>query len=204
MSRVILVSNRLPITVRREARELRVERGGGGLVTGLRGPHERSEGVWIGWPGDVSNLDDAQERTLSSLLDEMRCLPVYLTAEEVSGYYDGFSNGVLWPLFHYLLDRIPSHSQDWEVYRVVNEKFADRVARVHRPGDLVWVHDYQLALVPQMLRARIPNVRIGYFLHIPFPATEVLRTLPWREPMLEGMLGADLLGFHTFTYRSHF
>jgi trehalose 6-phosphate synthase/phosphatase len=129
---------------------------------------------------------------------------VELTGAEVSRYYDGFSNAVLWPLFHYLLDRIPPHSHDWGVYRAVNEKFADAVARVWRPGDLIWVHDYQLTLVPRMLRARLPGAAIGFFLHIPFPASEVLRILPWREQVLEGMLGADLLGFHTFTYRSHF
>jgi trehalose 6-phosphate synthase/phosphatase len=204
MARLVLVSNRLPVTVKVEGDEIALERSAGGLATGLRGPHERSGGLWIGWPGNVSSLDDEQRERLSAKLEEMRCLPVYLTADEVSRYYDGFSNGVLWPLFHYLLDRIPPHSQDWEAYRAVNEKFAEAVASVHRPGDLVWVHDYQLALVPHMLRARIPGARVGLFLHIPFPATEVLRTLPWREPMLEGMLGADLLGFHTFTYRSHF
>jgi trehalose 6-phosphate synthase/phosphatase len=190
--------------VQRDGDDLRVERSGGGLVTGLRGPHERSQGLWVGWPGDVSSLDERQQRTLSKDLEDMRCAPVYLTTDEVTRYYDGFSNGVLWPLFHYLLDRIPPHSKDWEVYRAVNEKFTDAIVAVYRPDDLVWVHDYQLTLVPQMLRARIPNARIGYFLHIPFPATEVLRTLPWREPVLEGLLGADILGFHTFRYRSHF
>jgi trehalose 6-phosphate synthase/phosphatase len=123
----------------------------------------------------------------------------------VSQYYDGFSNAVLWPLFHYLLDRIPPTSQEWEAYRSVNERFADAAAAVWRdPSDLVWVHDYQLALVPQMLRTRVPRARIGFFLHIPFPASEVLRILPWREQVIEGMLGADLVGFHTYTYRSHF
>ena len=204
MPRVVLVSNRLPLAVQIERGDPVVERSAGGVATGLRGLHERSQGLWIGWPGDVSRLDEAQSRSLLSQLEEKGCLPVSLTADEVSGYYDGFSNGVLWPLFHYLLDRIPPHSHEWEVYRAVNERFADVVASIHRPGDLVWVHDYQLALVPQMVRARVPGARVGYFLHIPFPATEVFRTLPWREPLLEGMLGADLLGFHTLRYRGHF
>ena len=204
MARVVLVSNRLPVAVQLDRGEPVVERSAGGVATGLRGLHDRSEGVWIGWPGDVSRLDAEQRAKLLSDLAERRCLPVYLTADEVTGYYDGFSNGVLWPLFHYLLDRIPPHSHEWDVYRAVNEKFADAVASAHRPGDLVWVHDYQLALVPQMLRVRVPGVRVGYFLHIPFPSTEVFRTLPWREPLLEGMLGADLLGFHTLRYQDHF
>jgi len=204
MARLILVSNRLPITMEVNGNELAVARSAGGLATGLRGAHERSGGLWIGWPGDVSRITGAQKRQLEAHLAEMRCAPVYLTAAEVSRYYDGFSNGVLWPLFHYLLERIPLHSRDWEVYRAVNEKFADAAARAYEPGDLVWVHDYQLALVPRMLRARVPGAAIGFFLHIPFPASEVVRILPWREQIIEGMLGADLVGFHTFTYRSHF
>jgi trehalose 6-phosphate synthase/phosphatase len=204
MARLILVSNRLPITVKPEGDGVVVERSSGGLATGLRGPHEQSGGVWIGWPGDVSAMTESQRAALDEHLRELRCVAVDLSSSEVSKYYDGFSNAVLWPLFHYLLDRIPPHSQEWDVYRAVNEKFADVVARVWQPGDLVWVHDYQLVLVPRMLRARIPSATIGFFLHIPFPASEVLRILPWREQVLEGMLGADLVGFHTFTYRSHF
>jgi len=204
MGRLILVSNRLPVTVRLDDREVSIARSPGGLVTGLRVPHERTGGTWIGWPGDVSQLDGAQQRSLASHLSELRCVPVHLSGEEVASYYDGFSNGVLWPLFHYLLDRIPPSSQEWDAYRAVNEKFAEVAAHVWRPGDLVWVHDYQLVLVPQLLRARIPSATIGFFLHIPFPVSEVVRTLPWRDQVLEGMLGADLVGFHTFTYRKHF
>jgi trehalose 6-phosphate synthase/phosphatase len=204
MARLILVSNRLPVTVHPAGSDVRVERSGGGLATGLRGPHERSGGNWIGWPGDVTGLDAAQLEGLKGKLRELRCTPVVLSAEEVSGYYDGFSNAVLWPLFHYLLDRIPPTSQEWDQYRAVNTKFADAVASAWQPGDLVWVHDYQLVLVPHMVRQRIPRARIGFFLHIPFPSSEVLRILPWREKVLEGILGADLVGFHTYTYRSHF
>ncbi len=202
--RLILVSNRLPVTVKVERGEVGVVTSAGGLATGLRGPHQQSGGMWIGWPGDVSRLTEPQRKKLDEELEDLRCLPVYLSSAEVSRYYDGFSNAVLWPLFHYLLDCIPPTSQEWEVYRSVNERFADAVAKVWRPGDLVWIHDYQLALVPRMLRTRVPGATIGYFLHIPFPASEVLRILPWREQILEGMLGADLVGFHTFTYRSHF
>jgi trehalose 6-phosphate synthase/phosphatase len=204
MARLILVSNRLPVTVHLKHDEVTVVRSSGGLATGLRGPHERSEGIWIGWPGDVSTLNEEQGRALATHLAELRCVPVHLTGEEVSHYYDGFANAVLWPLFHYMIDRIPLSSQEWGAYRAVNEKFADAVVQAWRPGDLVWVHDYQLVLVPQLLRARIPSARIGFFLHIPFPASELMRILPWRVQVLEGLLGADLVGFHTYTYRSHF
>jgi trehalose 6-phosphate synthase/phosphatase len=204
MGRVILVSNRLPVTVRLDHGAVSIARSSGGLATGLRVPHERTGGTWIGWPGDVSRLTPALHRALTTHLAELRCVPVYLSAAEVESYYDGFSNAVLWPLFHYLLDRIPPSSHEWDAYRAVNEKFADAAARAWQPGDLVWVHDYQLVLVPQLLRARIPSAMIGFFLHIPFPVSEVVRTLPWRDQVLEGMLGADLVGFHTFTYRKHF
>jgi trehalose 6-phosphate synthase/phosphatase len=205
MGRLILVSNRLPVTVQVDGEDFTVKPSSGGLVTGLRGPHESSGGTWIGWPGDVSGLSDDRRVSLDRQLAAMRLAPVHLTAAEASGYYDGFSNAVLWPLCHYLLDRIPPTSQEWETYRTVNEKFADAAARAWTgPEDLVWVHDYQLVLVPEMLRERVPAARIGFFLHIPFPASEVLRILPWREQVIEGLLGADLVGFHTHTYRTHF
>lgn len=204
MTRTVLVSNRLPITVRVERGELFAP-STGGLATGLRGVHQRSGGTWIGWPGDVSKLSAAQRQAVDARLAAEGFVPVHLSGREVSLYYEGFANGVLWPLFHYQLDRIPPTSHEWEVYRDVNRRFAEAAARAWRgPDDVVWVHDYQLLLVPRMLRALVPSARIGFFLHIPFPTYEVLRTLPWRDEILAGLLGADLLGFHTSPYRSHF
>src|SRR5262249_7102678 len=160
MARLILVSNRLPITVEQADGSLQVARSSGGLATGLRSPHERTGGTWVGWPGDVSHLSDQQRAQLDARLSEMRCAPVYLSTEEVESYYHGFSNAVLWPLFHYLLDRIPPTSQEFDVYQRVNEKFADAAVRAYAgPGDMIWVHDYQLTLVPQMLRQRLPAAR---------------------------------------------
>jgi len=204
MARVILVSNRLPVTPKLERNRLTIEPSPGGLATGLRTLHAQSDVVWIGSPGDVSRLSTEQRRQLDDAISESRCVPVLLTPSEIAHFYDGFSNAVLWPLFHYLLDRIPTHSHDWEVYRRVNEKFAEVTEKTYRPGDLLWVHDYQLALVPRLLRRRLPSARIGFFLHIPFPSVDVFRTLPFREAILEGMLGADVVGFHTLSYRRHF
>jgi trehalose 6-phosphate synthase/phosphatase len=204
MTRLLLVSNRLPVTLKVDGEKVLVTPSPGGLATGLRGPHEQSGGLWVGWPGDVSKLSESQRRELDAQLAALRCVPMHLSPAEVNSYYEGFSNRVLWPLFHYLLDRIPLHSRDWESYRKVNEKFADLVARSYQPGDLIWVQDYQLLLVPRMLRERIPDARIGFFLHIPFPSSEIFRILPWREALIEGMLGADLIGFHTLTYVRHF
>lgn len=177
----------------------------GGLATALRGPHERGDSLWIGWPGDAGGLDEEARAALFSRLAALRAVPVNLTAEEVSRYYEGFSNGVLWPLFHYLLDkvRVDGH-RDFGAYEAVNERFADAVAARCEPGDAIWVHDYHLMLLPEALRRRLPGARIGFFLHIPFPAPEVFRTLPWRERLLRGLLGADVIGFHTASYRYHF
>ncbi|MBI4701430.1 MAG: bifunctional alpha,alpha-trehalose-phosphate synthase (UDP-forming)/trehalose-phosphatase [Deltaproteobacteria bacterium] len=204
MSRLLLASNRLPVTVSVDKQGMRVVPSMGGLATGLRAPHTRSGGLWIGWPGDVHRLRPEQRAAVDAQLQAMGLVPIDLSAAEVQHYYHGFANGVLWPLFHYLIDRVPAASHDWEAYRQVNERFAGALADRYRAGDTVWVHDYQLALVPALLRRRIPDARIGFFLHIPFPSSEVFRILSWRAEILEGMLGADLVGFHTYAYARYF
>ena len=204
MPRLIIVSNRLPLSVIREGGEVRLEQSAGGLATGLAGPHERMGGLWVGWPGATEALSGEERARIARQLTQRRTVPVWLDPEDVRRFYEGFSNGVLWPLFHYLIDRIPLHVQDWDAYERVNRRFAEAVAAHHRPGDLVWVHDYQMMLVPKLVRELVPGARIGFFLHIPFPASEVFRTLPYREQLLEGMLGADLVGFHAAAYMRHF
>ncbi|MCY1044200.1 bifunctional alpha,alpha-trehalose-phosphate synthase (UDP-forming)/trehalose-phosphatase [Corallococcus sp. bb12-1] len=204
MARLLLVSNRLPVTVKVEKDSVSVGRSAGGLATGLSRPHERSGGLWIGWPGDVSRLTDAQRTKVEGQLAELNCVPLYLSASEVSRFYEGYSNRVLWPLCHYMLDRIPRQDRDWDAYRKANERFADLAAKHYQPGDTIWVHDYQLMLVPGLLRERLPNARIGYFHHIPFPSSEIFSTLPRRAELLKGLLGADLIGFHAVSYVRHF
>jgi trehalose 6-phosphate synthase/phosphatase len=204
MARLLIVSNRLPVTLRADERGVSLERSSGGVATGLCGPHESGDGLWIGWPGDVAAVDAARRELLDQRLAELRLVPVYLSPEAVERYYEGFSNGILWPLFHYLSNQLPLAIENWDAYEAANERFAEVVAERHRPGDLVWVHDYQLMLVPEQLRRRVPGARIGFFLHIPFPASEVFRTLPHRERLLRGLLGADLIGFHTASYMRHF
>ncbi|WP_375756674.1 bifunctional alpha,alpha-trehalose-phosphate synthase (UDP-forming)/trehalose-phosphatase [Corallococcus exercitus] len=204
MARLLLVSNRLPVTVKAEKDAVSVVRSAGGLATGLSRPHERSGGLWIGWPGDVSRLTDAQRSQVEKQLSDLRCVPLYLSASEVSRFYEGYSNRVLWPLCHYMLDRVPRQDRDWDAYRKANERFADLAAKHYQPGDTIWVHDYQLMLVPGMLRERLPQARIGYFHHIPFPSSEIFSTLPRRVELLKGLLGADLIGFHTVSYVRHF
>lgn len=204
MSRILIVSNRLPVSVKAERGGVAVSTSPGGLATGLTGPHQESGGLWIGWPGNVSGLSPVQRKQLEQRLEELRVLPIYLTDQEHDRYYRGFSNGALWPLYHYLLDKVALDPRDFAVYRRVNERFADLIAAHYQSGDLIWVHDYHLMLVPALLRERIPDARVGFFLHIPFPSSEVFRILPWRSAILEGLLGADLIGFHTLTYVRHF
>src|SRR3954453_3610219 len=205
MPRVLIVANRLPVTVSPTESGVEVQRSTGGLATGLLRPHEQSGGVWIGWSGSTEeDLSERQRKGLEQQLSDMRLVPVPLTGAQVARYYEGYSNGVLWPLFHYLLDQIPLHVRDWDAYVEVNERFADVVTQHYEPGDLIWVHDYQLLLLPQLLRRRLPDARVGFFLHIPFPSEELFRTLPERDRVLRGLLGADLVGFHTPAYLRHF
>jgi trehalose 6-phosphate synthase/phosphatase len=204
MSRVLIVSNRLPVSVVRRDSEVKLERSSGGLATGLAGVHARSGGVWVGWPGDAGDLAADEQAALAERLRQWRLAPVPLTAEEVEGFYESFCNGVLWPVLHYLVGNLPFQFPGFQLYEAVNRRFADAVMAQHRPGDLIWVHDYQLMLVPAMVRERLPDARIAFFLHVPFPASDLFRVLPFREQLLEGLLGADLIGFHTAAYMRHF
>lgn len=204
MNRLLLVSNRLPITVSEGSDGLQISESTGGLATGLRRLHHQTSGLWLGWPGDLSRLQPEQQRSALAHLKELHLAPLKASPEVFQRFYEGFSNQVLWPLFHYLLDRVHLDSSDWESYQQVNEDFAALIERHYQPGDLIWIHDYHLCLLPAMLRARLPEAKIGFFLHIPFPSAEVFRILPWRRAILEGLLGADLIGFHVFSYLRHF
>jgi trehalose 6-phosphate synthase/phosphatase len=204
MPRLLIVANRLPITVSATEGGVEVQRSTGGLATGLMRPHEQSDGLWIGWSGAPADLTAEQQAALDRELAAMRLVAVPLSADLVSRFYEGYSNGVLWPLFHYLLDQVPLQVSHWEGYVEANEAFAEVVAAHYRPGDLIWIHDYQLFLLPGLLRERLPGARIGFFLHIPFPSEELFRTLPSRDRLLRGVLGADLIGFHTPAYLRHF
>ncbi|CAN5550687.1 bifunctional alpha,alpha-trehalose-phosphate synthase (UDP-forming)/trehalose-phosphatase [soil metagenome] len=159
---------------------------------------------WIGWPGG-SFEDPARQAEVQQLLAaEHGCLPVFLSEEEVAGHYEGFSNSSIWPLLHYMPNFMRYDPAWWEHYRNANQRFADKVLELAQPGDLVWVHDYQLMLMPQMLHAAMPDLKIGFFLHTPFPSFETFRCHPKRRELIAGMLGAQLIGFHTFGYMRHF
>ena len=203
--RLIVVSNRLPVTVgvSDDDRAI-VRRSVGGLATGLREPHNRSDGIWIGWPGSLEELAPAAREDVLRRLDAQRLVPLLLSPHEEKVFYEHISNEVLWPVCHDRLDQLPLQVDGWDVYEAVNQRFAEAVAEQYREGDLVWVHDYQLMRVPALVRRMIPNARIGFFLHIPFPNPEIFFALSQRRWLVEGMLGADLIGFHTRRYRGHF
>lgn len=205
MNKIHIVSNRLPLSIKQEENGFSYTPSVGGLATGMRSIYKDFGGKWIGWSGiPTDELSDEQLQSIDDELVTESCKAVHLSAEEINLYYEGFSNDVIWPLFHYFNQNIDHRQEYWEAYIKVNQKFADKVLEVVDDGDTIWVHDYQLLLVPQMIRAKKPNVTIGFFLHIPFPSFEVFRILPWRKELIEGLLGADLIGFHTYDYERHF
>jgi trehalose 6-phosphate synthase/phosphatase len=204
IGRLLIVANRLPVTFKTTPAGIDPVPSSGGLAMGLRPWHERSQSVWIGWPGEVIDETATQRDFCDHDLFQRQMVPVHLSRDQVERSYNGFANRVLWPLFHYSIDRVPVDAPGWDAYRDVNEAFADVVMRHYSTNDTIWVHDYQLLLLPMLLRERLPHARIGFFLHIPFPCSEVFRVLPWRREILNGILGADLVGFHTFSYLRHF
>ncbi len=203
--RLILVSNRLPVTVVRKKGRLKLQQSTGGLATALASIHRVFGGLWVGWPGITS--DRVAEREWRCVEEELRrdsLIPVLISESLLEGYYNGFANRTLWPLFHYFPQYVVFDESFWDAYVRVNELFRDVVLSIARPTDIIWVHDYHLMLLPKLIREEIPDATIGFFLHIPFPSFELFRTLPWRRELLEGLLGADLIGFHNYDYMRHF
>jgi trehalose 6-phosphate synthase/phosphatase len=205
MQRIHIVSNRLPYHAAKVGDDFKFTPSVGGLATGVKSIYKHYEGKWIGWPGIAADdLHGTDQERIEHALDAENCVPVHLTQAEINDYYEGFSNETIWPLFHYFTEFAEYRQEHWDAYVRVNRKFADAVLAVAAAGDVIWVHDYQLLLVPGMIKDASPDVTIGAFLHIPFPSFEVFRVLPWRMDILKGMLGADLIGFHTYDYQRHF
>ncbi|KXJ90260.1 trehalose-6-phosphate synthase 1 [Microdochium bolleyi] len=205
--RLVLISNRLPITISKEDDgTFSYKMSSGGLVTGLSGLSKTTEFQWYGWPG--MELPDSDIETVQKQLKEKyNAQAIFIDNELADRHYNGFSNSILWPLFHYHPGEITFDESAWEAYKQVNMIFAKAIVKDLQDGDLVWVHDYHLMLLPEMLRNQLgdkKNIRIGYFLHTPFPSSEIYRILPVREALLEGLLHCDLLGFHTYDYARHF
>ncbi len=193
----VVVANRLPIDMERHPDGTTTwKRSPGGLVTAMEPLLRRRRGAWIGWPGLIDDEADTSVDVEPIVEDGLRLYPVRLTADDVEEYYEGFSNATLWPLYHDVIVKPIYDREWWDRYVDVNRRFAEVTARAAAPGATVWVQDYQLQLVPKMLRMLRPDLTIGFFLHIPFPPVELFMQMPWRTEITEGLLGADLVGFH--------
>ncbi len=211
--RLLIISNRLPVTVAREAEKLSFRPSVGGLVTGFNGYVRSLQGstsevtgyIWAGWPGGA--VPD-QEKALvrGRLLKKYNCYPVFVPVDSMDKFYLGFCNSTIWPLFHYFPSNTVYNADSWTQYERVNEIFRDAILEMAQPDDIIWVQDFHLMLLPGLLRKELPKARIGFFLHIPFPAYEIFRLLPsdWRRSILNGLLGADVVGFHTHDYTEYF
>jgi len=187
---LVIVANRLPVDrVTNPDGSTGWRPSPGGLVTALEPVMRSNDGAWIGWPGGT------EEELEPFVADGLTLVPVPLSGAEIEEFYEGFSNATLWPLYHDVVAKPEFHREWFDSYRVVNRRFAEKAAEVAAENATVWVHDYQLQLVPSMLRELRPDLRIGFFLHIPFPPAELFQQLPWRRQLLEGLLGADLVGF---------
>jgi trehalose 6-phosphate synthase/phosphatase len=200
--RLLIVANRLPWTVRIDGEAAWLSPSSGGLVTGLSSVQSEWGGIWIGWPGIAAGATGANHPAIERQLRQPNIRTVSLSQADIAGFYQRFANGVLWPAIHDMPVEAGS-AADWRSYRAANLRFADAVTREVRPGDRIWIHDYQLMLLPRILRERIPSLSIGFFLHTPFPATGFAAVSQARA-LLEGVLGADVVAFHTRAYVERF
>ena len=204
---IVIVSNRLPFILGKNKNgKTEVKKGAGGLVTAMAPVLKNRKGTWVGWPGYVeeTDIDDNLLAAVESEATGYRVQPVMLSAEELKMYYEGFSNSIIWPLFHDATDKCVFLPDYWQSYKKVNRKFASSVAQIARPSDFLWVHDYQLILVGEHLRKMSLKNRIGFFLHIPFPPVDTFARCPWRKEILSAMLEYDILGFQTAQDKHNF
>lgn len=206
MSRTIIISNRLPVKITKNKGKYSLKASEGGLATGLGDAYKNGNMLWVGWPG--IDIPPEDQPLITEKLAKSNLVPVYLTQEEINLYYEGFSNEVLWPVFHYLVTYARFEQVYWDSYVSVNEKFATATQTIFSEGDKIWIQDYQLLCLPALLREhlreRLSDTTIGFFQHIPFPSFEIFRLIPWRDKLIDGMLGADLIGFHTYDDVRHF
>ena len=206
MQRLLIVSNRLPVSIEKRKSDFLFRPSAGGLATGLGSFYKSYDSLWIGWPGITWDKTRNNERKEieGRLRSKFNCLPVFLTQNQIEKYYHGFSNKTVWPLFHYFIQYVIHNKGFWETYKRVNELFSEEVLGIAKEGDTIWIHDYHLMLLPALVRQKLPNATIGFFHHIPFPSFEIFRLLPWRREIAEGLVGAEVIGFHTDDYTRHF
>ncbi len=203
--KLFIVSNRLPINLQKKRGEINYIPSVGGLATGLKSFYKIYESIWLGWPGIALNkIKKERDIIKNKLISDYRCYPIFLSQKDVETYYQGFCNKTIWPLFHYFTQYAIYDNALWKGYVKVNKLFCEAILTLAQDPDIIWIHDFHLMLLPQMIREKLFDVTIGFFLHIPFPSFEIFRLLPWRKDLLRGLLGADLIGFHTYDYTRHF
>ena len=204
-NRLVVVSNRLPLTLRKTNGHWSSEKSSGGLVSAMTPLLQKTTGIWIGWSGETEEADGEERRAVFQEWERSEhCFAIELSASVAKGFYEGYANQTLWPVFHCFPSRLRFDAKGWDSYVEANRTFCRAVVDRYQPGDLVWVHDYHLMLLPQMLRTALPDAAIGFFLHIPFPPAEIFPILPRREELLQGLLGADLLAFQTHSHVQQF
>jgi len=208
---LIIISNRLPVTFEINEKDISLKESVGGLATGissylasLKGGTNNKDYKWIGWSG--MQISDNMVTQLNGQCNKYNIHPVRIDENIMDDFYNGFCNKIIWPLFHYFPSYVHYNEDYWSKYIKVNEIFSEEVIKIAKNSDHIWIHDYHLMLLPGLLRKELPNLKIGFFLHIPFPSYELFRLLPkeWRNGIIEGLLGADLIGFHTFDYARDF
>jgi trehalose 6-phosphate synthase/phosphatase len=206
MNRLLIVSNRLPVTIQKKKGKLYFNQSVGGLATGLGSFYQSFNSKWVGWCGIPSERISLEEKKIieTKLEQEYSSYPVFLSKRDVELYYGEFCNKTLWPLLHGFTQYVTYERNSWRAFEKVNKVFASSVLKIAEPEDMVWAHDYHLMLLPSLLREEHPDMAIGFFLHTPFPSSDVFRLIPWREEILYGLLAADLLGFHTYSYVQNF
>jgi len=204
-ARILVVSNRLPLTLKKTEQGWDTVRSSGGLASAMNPLLGKTGGDWVGWAGDIEEENDPKRReVLAAWAETDHCFAVDLPPNVAAGFYEGYANQTLWPVFHNFPSRLRFDAKHWEAYVEANRIFCEAVVSRYRPNDLIWVHDYHLILLPGMLRDKLPDASIGFFLHIPFPSSEIFPVLPRREELLEGVLGADLLAFQTHGHLQQF
>jgi len=204
-ARLLVVSNRLPLTLQRTEQGWATARSSGGLASAMDPFLRKGGGEWIGWAGDAQEQDNPERRAiLAEWAEKERCFAVDLPGDVAAGFYEGYANQTLWPVFHNFPSQLRFDAKSWEAYVEANRIFAHKVVERYKPSDLIWVHDYHLMLLPRMLREKLPDAAIGFFLHIPFPSSEIFPVLPRREELLEGLIGADLIAFQTHGHLQQF
>lgn len=195
----------MPVNIVKRRGKLSFQESVGGLATGLGSIYRSRKSLWIGWAEvDLNKVKEEEREEILEKLSSRNLSPVFLSEHDVRDYYRGFCNQTIWPLFHYFPAYTVYNKRFWEGYKRVNEAFLDAVVKIAELDDTIWIHDYHLMLLPKLVRERLPDATIGFFLHIPFPSFEIFYLLPWRREIVEGLLGADLIGFHTYDYVKHF